>query len=459
MDFDYEDYDLAEEEYYADDDTGELTLSALCTLCVVPTLRDGLHAAAVILPACLFLRAVVCTRLLPAASGNTWAHLLSALLGLCCLYGLVGSLAAYVAGLALLGAGLLTVLDRHRGLACAVLVASFVIACELWLVEPTSWHQVRGCQLVLCMKLVSLAVDLDQARLLPPGVMATVGYLLHVGSAPLGPWIGFDAYARSLDPSALGTLGFAPWVRALVQSMALAYACLTVSTCWSPWLLSNTLGLRWLAAYRDALSFRFSHYFITFLSEASAVAAGISRDGSWALKLCSPLEVELPRSLVQVVVHWNRSMHTWLKHYVFQGTRQHLGNLGALLLTYAASALLHGLNFQLAAVLLSLALYSYSEHVLRQKLSQAYDACLGARPCHPGCEKHKLRADHWGVRSVNLGLGLLSAFHLAYLGLMFDSEPQQEQGYSMQHTLAKWSELQFASHWVALVTFVMQLLI
>ncbi|KAL1436488.1 hypothetical protein MTO96_049590 [Rhipicephalus appendiculatus] len=405
----------------------------LYTDCLAPSLRDGLRAAAILLPACLLLRTIVSTRLLPV--GSVWVHALSALLGVCCLYGLVGHLAAYVVGLALLGTAVLTLLPRHHGLSCASLVAVFVIACELWLVEPKSWHQVRGCQMVLCMKLVSLAIDMDHGRLATPSPSAMFGYLLHAGSAPFGPWIAYDAYARSLEPELLAGLGFWSWLRALGQSLV------------------------WLVAYRDALSFRFSHYFVTFLSEASAVASGVSNEGSWALQLCSPLEVEFPRSLVQVVVHWNRAMHNWLKHYVFQVTRPHLGNLGSLLLTYATSALLHGLNFQLAAVLLSLALYSYAEYVLRQKLSQVYDACIGARPCRPECEKHKLQANHWGVRSANLALGLLAAFHLAYLGLMFDSEPQQEQGYSMQHTLGKWSELQFASHWVALATFVVHLLI
>ncbi|CAN7950666.1 unnamed protein product, partial [Ixodes pacificus] len=67
----------------------------------------------------------------------------------------------------------------------------------------------------------------------------------------------------------------------------------------------------------------------------------------------SPKDVEIPRSLVEVVIHWNRSMHTWLRQYVFKATRP-LGNFTAILLTYAASSLLHGINFQLAAVLLSL---------------------------------------------------------------------------------------------------------
>ena len=64
--------------------------------------------------------------------------------------------------------------------------------------------------------------------------------------------------------------------------------------------------------------------------------------------------MQVPRSLVEVVTSWNLSMHKWLKNYVFRITRPKFGTFAAILLTYIASALLHGLNFQLAAVLLSL---------------------------------------------------------------------------------------------------------
>ena len=50
---------------------------------------------------------------------------------------------------------------------------------------------------------------------------------------------------------------------------------------------------------------------------------------------------------------------------------------------------------------------------------------------------------------VNLMFGLLTMFHLAYLGVMFDqSSPEQVTGYSWSHTLNKWSKLDFTSHWL-----------
>lgn len=73
---------------------------------------------------------------------------------------------------------------------------------------------------------------------------------------------------------------------------------------------------RWWIAYRDALSFRSSHYFVSFLSEASALMSGFGHheDEPWGLSVARPQFIEIPRSLVQVVVYWNVPMHSWLKN-------------------------------------------------------------------------------------------------------------------------------------------------
>ena len=87
----------------------------------------------------------------------------------------------------------------------------------------------------------------------------------------------------------------------------------------------------------------------------------------------------MPRSLVEVVVSWNLPMHRWLKQYVFKQTRSRLGPGPAVVMTYIASTLLHGLSGQIAAVLLSLGFYTWVEHSLREKLSNILDASIGAR--------------------------------------------------------------------------------
>ena len=140
-------------------------------------------------------------------------------------------------------------------------------------------------------------------------------------------------------------------------------------------------------------------------------------------------------------------------------TTKPLGSFAAILSTYAVSSLLHGLNFQLAAVLLSLGAYTYVEYVLRQKLATVFGACIQVRPCRRDCS-HRNKERRLTVVLGNMGLGLVAMFHLSYLGVMFDmSSKIQEEGYNYAHTLAKWSVLSYASHWVALGTYIFYLLV
>merc|ERR1712062_263567 len=83
-------------------------------------------------------------------------------------------------------------------------------------------------------------------------------------------------------------------------------------------------------------------------------------------------------SLVDVVVSWNIPMHKWLKKYVFKRTIAY-GKLTAVMSTFFASTFLHGLNFQLGAVLLSLGFFSFVEDKFRSRLSLMFDASIGAR--------------------------------------------------------------------------------
>ena len=94
---------------------------------------------------------------------------------------------------------------------------------------------------------------------------------------------------------------------------------------------------------------------------------------------CFNVYFQVPRSLVEVVVSWNLPMHKWLKQYVFKQTRSRLGPGAAIMMTYLASTMLHGLTGQIAAVLFSLGAYTWVEHSLRSKLSQIMDASIGAR--------------------------------------------------------------------------------
>uniref|UniRef100_A0A8C3UUV9 Protein-serine O-palmitoleoyltransferase porcupine n=1 Tax=Catharus ustulatus TaxID=91951 RepID=A0A8C3UUV9_CATUS len=182
----------------------------------------------------------------------------------------------------------------------------------------------------------------------------------------------------------------------------------------------------WLRAYESALSFHFSNYFVAFLSEATATLAGSGTSLQHEdLAVSRPLRVELPRSMAEVVTNWNLPMSRWLHTYVFQTARR-LGTFAAVLGTYAASALLH-------------------------RLAAIFDACVLSKRCPPNCS-HRHKNTLW-VRALNGALGALALFHLSYLGALFDVEAEdtvEEQGYGMAYTVRKWSELNWASHWVTL---------
>lgn len=184
----------------------------------------------------------------------------------------------------------------------------------------------------------------------------------------------------------------------------------------------------------------------------------MNKNRGFGYSITKPWNIEAPRSLVDVVVYWNLSMHYWLKTYIFQQLKPY-GIFVAVLSTYIISSLLHGINLQLAAVLLSLGFATYTEFTLRKKLSDIYSACILAHACRSEC-KHRFKSNNVYVITINIVFGLLAVFHLAYLGVMFDAPvEQQETGYSFDHVMNKWGELDFLSHWVILITFVVSLLV
>ncbi|XP_015240186.1 PREDICTED: protein-serine O-palmitoleoyltransferase porcupine-like [Cyprinodon variegatus] len=227
---------------------------------------------------------------------------------------------------------------------------------------------------------------------------------------------------------------------------------------------ASALLCRWLRAYENAVSFHFSNYFVGHLSEGTSMLAGAGFTEEkdkvhWDMSVVKPLSVEMPRSMVLVVVSWNIPMSQWLKSYVFK-TSMKLGTFPAILVTYTASALLHGLSFHLGAVLLTLGFITYVEHVLRKRMAFILNACILSRPCASDCS-HRHKKNVW-VLLLNLVFSLMVVFHLAYLGSMFDpgsDEQEVEEGYAAIHTIQRWSELNWAGHWVIFASWIFYRLI
>ncbi|XP_023705139.1 protein-serine O-palmitoleoyltransferase porcupine isoform X2 [Cryptotermes secundus] len=433
-----------------------MKITELLELCIEPTVRDGFSHVGKLLLWCFLFRASTQIVTIPTLV----CHILSSGTGLLLLHHFFRSTMYYIVGFTV-GAYLCLflvsrLLKKHRGPIVGMASVAFLIVCELCFVNRTEWHKIRGAQMLVAMKVISVAFDTDFGALqCLPSPAEFTGYVLCVGTCVFGPWVPYRDYISIFNKPLWNTR----WLWRICTTVLLAFIFLTVSTCWIHWLIPDG-AWRWWIAYRDALSFRSSHYFICFLSEASAIMSGFGHheDEPWSLSVARPQFIEIPRSLVQVVVYWNVPMHNWLKNYVFRTTKP-LGSFAAILSTYAVSSLLHGLNFQLVAVLLSLGAYTYVEYVLRQKLATVFGACIQVRPCRRDCS-HRNKEKRLTVVLGNMGLGLVAMFHLSYLGVMFDmSSKLQEEGYNYAHTLAKWSVLGYASHWIALGTYIFYLLV
>jgi porcupine-like protein len=293
------------------------------------------------------------------------------------------------------------------------------------------------------------------------------GYMLCPGSILFGPWIPYPVYTKLRVRGAGGPELNLWWLLKTLGTFLGSFLCLAMSSCAVYWLFMGAEDSKWLVASRDAMSVRFSHYFISFASETMCLLCGFysASDPEFtnAISVTSPLSIEFPRSLVSVVVHWNRPMHSWLKYYVFRPL-QEFGPLRAVLYTFLISSALHGLHFPVTMVLLSLGIFTYVEYTAREKLASIYDACIRSRACGPDCG-HSSKASAPGVIAANVAFSLVAHFHLACVGIMMDVHDTDADGEPiskldmMQTQLGRWNRLGFASHWTALVMFaIMQLI-
>lgn len=437
----------------------------LAQSCGLSTLEQGLQQVWRLLVLCLLCR--VTFRL---GCASALKHLVSALAGI---YSLSLFFQLHVLWVLLLSALCYLVLLLNQksgrlGVLLSVLILIFLLTGELHFIDPVIWNKIRGSQMVVAMKAISLAFDLDRGAVSSlPSPSQFFGYTLFVGNAVFGPWITFSSYMNAVEGKKLSW----SWLQSCTVSLLKSQLCLVVSTCIAPYLFplfipitGNTLSHKWLHAYENAVSFHFSNYFVGHLSEGTSMLAGAGfsqeKDNTrWDMSVVKPLHVELPRSMVLVVTSWNIPMSQWLKTYVFKNAIK-LGSFAAILVTYTASALLHGLSFHLGAVLLSLGFITYIEHVLRKKLAIVFSACILTRPCPFDCS-HQHKREIW-VLLINLWFSFLALFHLTYLGSMFDpglSEEEAEEGYAAVHTIQRWSELNWASHWIVLISWVILRLI
>ncbi|XP_069799255.1 protein-serine O-palmitoleoyltransferase porcupine isoform X2 [Dendropsophus ebraccatus] len=422
--------------------------------CIIPTALQGLEQIWVLLLMCLG-----CRLLWRFGLPSPVKHLFTIAGGFFCLYHFFQLQMIWVVLLSLLCYLVLFLCrhSQHRGVLLSITILIYLLMGEMHMVDTVSWHKMRGAQMIVAMKAVSLGFDVDHGIVRSiPSPVEFMGYVYFVGTVIFGPWISFTSYLEAVNGRKLTF----SWFRRVGRSLILCILCLLVSTCISPYLFpyfipiyGDRLLRKWLRAYENTSSFHFSNYFVGFLSEVTTVlsGAGFTEEKDhvhWDLSVSRPLNVEIPRSMVDVVTSWNLPMSRWLHTYVFKNALK-LGTFHAIIVTYAASALLHGLSFHLAAVLLSLGFITYVEHVLRKRLAEVFSACILSKKCSPSCAHRNKKGVI--VFLLNALFGVMAIFQLTYLGSLFDTdseESSEEEGYGMAHTINKWSELSWAGHWL-----------
>lgn len=71
----------------------------------------------------------------------------------------------------------------------------FLCCSELLFVNEREWHKIRGAQMILAMKVISLSFDSDIGTIqnVPPP-LDYAGYVFNVGTCVFGPWVSYRDY-------------------------------------------------------------------------------------------------------------------------------------------------------------------------------------------------------------------------------------------------------------------------
>uniref|UniRef100_A0A915Q406 Protein-serine O-palmitoleoyltransferase porcupine n=1 Tax=Setaria digitata TaxID=48799 RepID=A0A915Q406_9BILA len=296
---------------------------------------------------------------------------------------------------------------------------------------------VRGILMIILMKIISLSFDLIN-ELYEVTLLHLLSYVFDGSTVLFGPWITYNQYQDSLHLKEL-KVEIANCFRAL-SYVVLSLLAVIYSSC----ITDSFTEWPYIGAYFVAQSFRFSHYFVSWFSAGTSLLSGVDSG-----IVADFIHIELPRSLVDVVVSWNIPMHRFLRQYIF-GEIKKYGSAPAIFFTYIMSSLFHGINFQVSAVLLSLGLYTYAETRLRSKLSYVTDSCVRARKCGRECH-HTWNENALSTLAVNMVFQILAVVHLVYLGMAFD-DTTAEIGYSWRHTLSVWADSYYFSHVIGFLT-------
>nr|CAI5837985.1 unnamed protein product [Callosobruchus analis] len=321
----------------------------------------------------------------------------------------------------------------------------FSILCQYKLLDQETWMEIRGIVMIFSMKMISLVDDIERGSLLSPSFMKFFGYTFSGANIVFGPWMSFNDYMLIyLHPTKKNTA----WVLSIMKKILISLFFLIVSNCLATYFISDGSTIL-LVAYKEALSFRTSHYFISFISEASVLAAGFkhptiwTKENEWSYSVTEPLKIEFPTALSIVVTYWNKPMHDFLKNDVYKAWLP-LGRFPAILLTFGVSSFLHGFEPKVSVVLLSLGVFSYLQYAVRDFISRSFDMCVRVFPCSREC-RHKYKRHDIRSRSVQTFFCITTVLHLIFLGVLMDPSTDQIG------ILQKWRSLYFYSIWIMFI--------
>lgn len=108
-------------------------------------------------------------------------HLISFVTGFLSLYFLFSTSVCFILLLALFSHILLSLTTffqcvKYRSLSLIVFTFLYLVICELYLVDERHWHRIRGSQMIIVMKTISLALDLDLGKMkTAPSVIEFIG--------------------------------------------------------------------------------------------------------------------------------------------------------------------------------------------------------------------------------------------------------------------------------------------
>ncbi|KAK5977321.1 hypothetical protein GCK32_004353, partial [Trichostrongylus colubriformis] len=192
------------------------------------------------------------------------------------------------------------------------------IICMQYLIPAQEFLMIRGILMIFAMKVSALAFD-KGSSCTASDIIPILAYLFGPATSVFGPFHTFDDYMKSLNRRSIKEEVSSLFLS--VTLVAMAFFFLAYSSCVSILLPEGST----LTDYITAQSFRTSHYFVCMLSEGLAVLSGMR------LYTCSPFAVEVPRSLVEVVVAWNIPMHRFLHSCAFRCVYE-LGHAGAVIM-------------------------------------------------------------------------------------------------------------------------------